>query len=268
MSFHYRFCGDDDGLPMILLHGSFASSRWWEPFLYILPGAIQAFAPDLRGCGLSEKSEGGYTISELSDDVWSFTQSLQLEDFDLVGHSSGGAIATEFALRHPDVVRTLILVDSAPIEGVFTPTETLMLLEQMRSDKELLRRALHVLMPTLDMAGATGKAENRVFFDSLVDDAYHMAPAAFSGVASALGQWNRFAEAKSLTLPTLVVWGDLDEIVNRDAVTRTLVAIPGANNLEVLKQVGHSPMIESPVVLAERIIDFIAEDHADYTENI
>jgi branched-chain amino acid transport system permease protein len=251
---------------MVLLHGSFASSRWWEPFLSILPRAIRAFAPDLRGCGFSEKPDAGYTIPELSDDVWSFTQTLRLEDFDLVGHSSGGAIAAEFTLRHPNVVRTLTLVDSAPIEGVFTPTETLRVLDQMRTDRKLLRRALRILMPTLDMSGTTGALNSREFFDCLVDDATQMAPAAFSGIADALGQWNRFAEAKDLTLPTLVIWGELDQIVSRDAATRTLIAIPGANNLETLKNVGHSPMIESPVVLAERIIDFISEDYGGYDE--
>jgi branched-chain amino acid transport system permease protein len=121
-------------------------------------------------------------------------------------------------------------------------------------------------MPTLDMNGTTGAVENNRFFQNLVDDASQMAPAAFSGIANALGRWNRFAEAKNLTLPTLVVWGELDQIVSLDDATRTLLAIPGASNLEMLKNVGHCPMIESPVALAERIIDFVAEDHDDFDE--
>ena len=70
----------------------------------------------------------------------------------------------------------------------------------------------------------------------------------------------------ALSLPTLLLWGSEDTIVDRDTTMRTLIAIPGAGNLEVLRGVGHSPMIESPVVLAERIIDFIAEDFAEYAE--
>ena len=50
----------------------------------------------------------------------------------------------------------------------------------------------------------------------------------------------------------------------RDAVTRTLIAIPGANNLEVLAGVGHAPMIEAPLTLAERIVDFVSEETDDY----
>jgi pimeloyl-ACP methyl ester carboxylesterase len=99
-----------------------------------------------------------------------------------------------------------------------------------------------------------------------VRDAQSMAPAAFSAVAQALDHWNRFEEVRRLSLPTLLIWGNQDTIVDRDAVTRTLIAIPGAGNLEVLRGVGHSPMIEAPVVLAERIIDFIAEEFEDYAE--
>ena len=61
---------------------------------------------------------------------------------------SGGALAIEFALNHADQLNTLILVDSAPVEGVFTPLETLIVLEKLKTDRHLLRQALAALMPT------------------------------------------------------------------------------------------------------------------------
>ena len=104
------------------------------------------------------------------------------------------------------------------------------------------------------------------FFNQLVTDAQQMAPAAFTAIAESLNHWNRFSDAKALTLPTLLVWGDQDHLVTRDAMTRSLIAIPGANNLEVMRGVGHSPMIEAPVGLAERLIDFMTEDYAEFEE--
>jgi pimeloyl-ACP methyl ester carboxylesterase len=112
----------------------------------------------------------------------------------------------------------------------------------------------------------SASSENQQFFDRILDDAQGMAPAAFTETAVALSRWNRFADVQRLTLPTLLIWGDQDVIVGRDAVTRTLIAIPGANNLEVLTGVGHAPMIEAPLRLAERIINFIAEETSDYEE--
>lgn len=266
LRFHLRTHGAPGGMPMLFLHGSYASSRWWEPLFDLLPDEVFAVAPDLRGCGLTgdpANSSALYAVEEQAADAAALADALDaavgFRNFDLVGHSSGGAVAIEYALNRPAALHTLVLVNSVPVEGVFTPLEAFVALEQMRGDRALLRRALAALMP----ARAT---EGDPFFDLLVEDAANMAPAAFTEVAAALNRWNRFAEARALTLPTLLLWGELDEIVSRDATTRTLIAIPGAANLEVLHGVGHSPLLEAPLALAERIIAFVAEDFAGYDE--
>ncbi len=267
MSFHYRTHGDLSGIPMLLIHGSYATSRWWEPFMALLPDEVYAIAPDLRGCGASTKSAAGYTIEEQAEDVWSFVETLGLREFDLVGHSSGGAIAVELALAHRHAASTLILVDSVPVEGVFTSGEVILLLEEMQRERVLLKQGL--LLMGLDRGTALddytkNNADAKQFIEQLVDDAAQMAPALFTAIAESLGRWNRFAEARYLTLPSLIIWGDQDQIVDREAMTRTLLAVPGANNLQVLRGVGHSPMIEAPLVLAECIIDFVTEDFQGY----
>ncbi|MCY3898639.1 MAG: alpha/beta hydrolase [Caldilineaceae bacterium] len=256
LTFNIRTSGNTDGVPLLLLHGSHATSRWWEPFFAILPDSIYAIAPDLRGCGQSTHSQDGYDIEDQAEDIAELIQSLALTDFDLVGHGSGGAIAIEYALRYSQRLRSLILVDSVPIEGAFTPLQGLQILSQMRDDRSMLRQALSTLFPSAPPPTMSEK-EFESFFERLVDDAASMAPAAFTAVAEALGRWNRLEEAHRLTLPTLLLLGTEDVIIERDAATRSLLAIPGASNLEILRGVGHSPMVESPVVLAERIIDFI-----------
>ena len=271
LRFHCRVQGDPDGPPLLLLHGSYATGRWWEPFLEVLPESLLAVAPDLRGCGLSDKPESGYAIEAQAEDIRQLVDVLGWRDFDLVGHSTGGAVAIEFALHHMDVLHTLTLVDSVPIEGVYSPPDTLELLAQMQprpGARSLLTRALALLMPSLNPAGQNtashGLADSpgASFLQALEEDASQMAPAAFTEVARAVSAWNRSADAGRLTLPTLLIWGELDTIVDRRATTRTLLAIPGANNLEVLRGVGHSPMIEAPIAFAERLIDFITQPDA------
>ena len=112
ITFNVRTSGSADGVPLLLLHGSHASSRWWEPFFAILPDSIRAIAPDLRGCGQSSHSQDGYDIVDQAADIAELVEKLALSDFDLAGHGSGGAIAIEYALRHRQRLHSLILVDS------------------------------------------------------------------------------------------------------------------------------------------------------------
>jgi pimeloyl-ACP methyl ester carboxylesterase len=264
MTFHCRTWGEDDGIPVMLLHGSYGTSRWWEGFATSLPAEIYSFAPDLRGCGRSSKTDSGYSIAEQAEDIASLARALGWDDFNLVAHSSSGALAVEYALNNPGKLSTLMLVDTVPVEGVFTPIDGYMVLEQMRTDRALLAEAMALLMPRLAAAVQRGEPAESALFETLVDDALDMAPAAFVDVAHSLSQWNRFADARQLTLPTLLVWGDQDVIVDREATTRTLIAIPGANNLEVMQGVGHSPLLEAPQRLAEIYVNFITQDFAGF----
>lgn len=264
LTFFCRAWGEPDGIPVLLLHGSYGTSRWWGRFAPELPEQIYALAPDLRGCGGSSKANNGYLVSEQAGDVAALVAALHWDDFHLVAHSSSGPVAIEYTLHHRSSLSTLTLVDPAPVEGVFTPLDGYLLLEQMKEDRALLAGALALLMPRVAANAERGDPADQALFAALVDDAQQMAPAAFVEVARGLSQWNRFAEARQLTLPTLLVWGDQDALVDRETITRTLIAIPGANNLEVLRGVGHSPMLEAPRRLADLFIDFITQDFDGY----
>ncbi|WP_298981542.1 alpha/beta fold hydrolase [uncultured Caldilinea sp.] len=264
LRFFCRSSGEEDGIPLLLLHGNFGTSRWWTPLFDALPEEVYAVAPDLRGCGGSDKPDVGYSIEEQASDLAALIEALRWEDFHLMAHSTAGAIAVEYLLTFPHDVESLTLVDPAPIEGVFTPLDGYLLLEQMKEDRSLLREALRMLMPAAPIDGA--HPEMVRFFEQLVEDASQMAPAAFTEITRSLAQWNRFADARLLTLPTLLIWGERDALVDRSTITRTLIAIPGANNLEVLRNVGHSPMIEAPVALANRWLDFLLTDYEAYED--
>ncbi len=247
--------GRSDGLPLLFLHASFATSRWWLPLFELLPDEMLALAPDARGHGCAAGAPPDLEIATLAADVGAVADALALADFDLVAHSAAAAVAIEYALNAPDRVRTLTLINPAPIEGAATPLEGIELLARMRDDRALLRQTLAGLLHPLPL-------NDGALFEQLVEDAAAMAPAAFTGWAEALGRWNRFDDVRRLTLPTLLIWGDADPIVDRATMTRTLVAIPGAASLEVLRGLGHAPMLSDPLLLAEKLVGFVTEDFA------
>ena len=127
----------------------------------------------------------------------------------------------------------------------------------MRVDRGLLSQALASIMPA--------RAPD-AFFQQVVDDAQGQAPAAFTATAEALDKWRLPPEALAqLRLPVLLMWGDRDQIVERDVQTRLLLSIPGANNLEIFRGTGHSPMLERTEGFAEALLAFIGQDFAGYS---
>lgn len=254
---HYRQLGDGPQ-PIVFVHGSYASSRWWLPAAGRLPADLYTcYLPDLRGAGQTTHTgdPGDYAVERQAADLVGFVDALELTNLHLVGHSLGAAIALTYAAGDASRVRSLTLVSTPSPTGTPTPPEAYELLERMRDDRGLLLQALATVMPA---------RPPDAFFQQLVDDAQAQAPAAFTANALALDQWRLPAGAlDQLRLPVLLVWGDRDQIVERPVQTQLLLSIPGANNLEVFRGAGHSPMLERPDGFAQALLDFIGQDFED-----
>jgi 3-oxoadipate enol-lactonase len=99
--------------PAVLLHATAEQSADWSAVAAALAASRPVYAPDLRGHGASDWP-GQYTMAAIITDVAAFFEALRLPPAIVIGHSLGGAAAYQFAARHPDRVRRLILEDPAP----------------------------------------------------------------------------------------------------------------------------------------------------------
>ena len=108
--------GPEAGAPVIFLHGNVSSARFWEETLAALPPAYRGLAPDLRGFGGSEALPVDATrgLRDFSDDLHALIDTLGLAAGDrrvhLVGWSTGGGIAMQYAIDHAERVASLVLV--------------------------------------------------------------------------------------------------------------------------------------------------------------
>lgn len=266
---------------LVLVHGNFASSRWWKPVLERLPPGFRAITPVLRGCvgttdttPATSEASTKFEIPQLSDDLFDFVRCLGLSRFHLVGHSLGGAIAMQFALDHPDRLRSLMLVSSAPASGLAAMREgssqsarmlrmwnpedashmgLLAMANRMHqafgTNRIMLRSALAAMMPTAPSRGPV--------FDVLLDDAACMHPDAVVGFFRGLHRWNIERELARLGAPTLVLAGGKDVLIARAALEQTARLLPRGEFVE-WPDVGHSPMLESPDAFARLIVEFSA----------
>lgn len=245
--------------PVLFVHGSFATSRWWMPATALLPpDAFTAYLVDLRGCGGSDRSDDadGFAVEHQARDIADVIEELALSGVHLVGHSLGAAIALTCATEHPHRLRSLTLVSTPSPDGTATPSEGYQLLAQMRADRALLTQALAAVMPA---------RPPDAIFQQLVADAAGQAPAAFTATAEALEQWRLSRERRGrLRLPVLLMWGDRDQFVERAVQNDLLLSMPGANNLEVFRGCGHSPMLERPEGFAQALLDFIGQEFEAY----
>ena len=247
---------------MVFVHGSVATSRWWQPAVAEIPedAPLACYLLDLRGCGKSERSDesDSYRITAQATDLAGFLEGLDLRAVHLVGHSMGAAIALSYVAQDATRVRSLTLVATPSPAGTPTPERGLVLLRQMQSERGLLVRALASTMPA---------RPPDAFFQQLVEDAQAQAPAAFTANARALATWRLPDEnLAQVRLPVLLMWGDHDHFVPREVQRQLLLSMPGANNLEVLRGVGHSPMVESPQSFVRILLDFVLQDFEGYAD--
>ncbi|RLC97640.1 MAG: alpha/beta hydrolase, partial [Chloroflexi bacterium] len=109
---YYEMMGQGD--PLLLIHGLGSSSQDWEMQLPELSSHFQVISIDLRGHGRSGKPPGPYSVSLLAEDTARLISELGLESVHILGISLGGMVAFQLTLDHPELVRSLVIVNSVP----------------------------------------------------------------------------------------------------------------------------------------------------------
>jgi pimeloyl-ACP methyl ester carboxylesterase len=240
------------GQPFLLLHGG-AGPQSVGAFAELLSDRRQArvitpthpgFAGTIRPAWLTDITGLAESYSRLLDD-------LDLTDVIVIGNSIGGWIAAELALRGSDRLSGIVLVDAVGIEVEGHPVADVFPL----SMDELSRLSYH------------DPARFRIDPDTLSEDqklgmaANRAALGIYGGRPAMVDPTLRERIAK-IAVPTLVLWGESDQIVDPDYGRAYAAAIPDAR-FHLLAGTGHVPQIEAPEQLLGPIGGF-----ADLTRGV
>lgn len=113
LNIHYRDEGNSQGPAVILLHGVASSLHTWDGWVEQLGDSYRLIRLDLPGHGLTGPDKNGYELDYMLDKIHKFMQRLRIQKAHFAGNSLGGYISWEYAVRYPQQVDKLILIDSA-----------------------------------------------------------------------------------------------------------------------------------------------------------
>lgn len=251
--------GAPDAPALLLIHGLGASTPWWDPVVPCLAGDYRVIRVDLLGHGRSTSPADGYDMPVQALGIGAALDKLGVERVAMVvGHSTGGYVATALAAQRPEAVSALTLIDTGPSPDADTSDSPLSRLLFTRVPGRLLWRLFTETIIRKSLSSAfTRPVEIPA---ALVDGTRAMTHHALAATARAsLGYIRQRPlpdRLSELRVPLLVIFGAEDRRW-RASSADAYRAVPGAR-VHVLPGVGHTPMYEDPQTTCALLTDFCA----------
>jgi pimeloyl-ACP methyl ester carboxylesterase len=246
---------------MLLIHGTAGSLAWWDPMIPALTQQQHVVRVDLPGHGRSAPVRS-YAVVAQAHRVSEVLDELSVDSVTVVGHSSGGCVATALAEQRPDIVPTVALINSGPTPDALAP--------QARINRLVSAPLLGRLIWTLRSDTSIRKGLNTAFTrpvdipDSIVNAVRNMTYQAFTTAPreslAYIAQRALPTRLASLDARLLVIFGTEDRRW-RSSSARAYNAVPDAR-VELLPGIGHTPMYEGAQITSELLLDFAASNHA------
>jgi len=231
---HYVTRGSGDK-KALFIHGNLANSLWWESTLAQLPADFEAVALDLPGSGATQETGVRHTMEYFAKLIDEFTELLGWQQFYLVGHSMGGGIAQLLAIRRPQKVLKLVLLNAMAADGFHTIIDNgLWRMEKAMQDKAFLTKAIRATAPM---------CRDEALLAKLIDSTTSASPQVFLEQPVTMHEANWMARLPEIRCSTLFLHGELDDFVPKAGSEKTAKAIPNCT-FKYLKNCGHSPMLE------------------------
>lgn len=269
---NYNVQGNPDGQTILLVHGGGDSQGTWQPWIDILGDTYQFITVDLPGHGLTDPLPySDYNSENFGKFLRSFIDELGLHDFIIGGHSFGGESVLHYMTRNPGKAKGLILVSS----GGYKPNA-----EQVGSEQELVSLADSWLgkkiLPYYGKREFTEEALTDYFYNtsvidsSLVDRMFDLSRYEKNRggplflVVNASKNYKHVNGIETIKVPTLILWGEFDHVVNTGLAKRFDKDIKDSK-LIIYNNIGHVPQNENAQQSAKDVDSFIRENFINKT---
>lgn len=239
----------DHNAPTVVFSNSLGTTfHLWDRILPYLPDGLRIIRYDTRGHGESDVPDAPYTMGALVSDAEAVCDACKVKDALFVGLSVGGMVAQGLAVKRPDLIRAMVLSNTAAKIGN----------AKLWQDRIDMVQA-HGMAPLADgvMARWFGPAFlNSAELPKWRDMLLATPPQGYAGVCAAIAGTDFFTPTSGLRIPTLGIAGSDDGATPPDLVRETVDLIPGSQ-FALMRRAGHLPCVEAPEEFAALLNDFI-----------
>jgi pimeloyl-ACP methyl ester carboxylesterase len=240
------------GQPILFVHGLGSSTRDWQRQVAYFSPHYRAVTFDLRGHGQSHKPPGPYTIPLFASDSARLIESLDLAPAHVVGISLGGMVAFQLAVDRPELLRSLVIINSSPELVLRTLKERWQAFQRLLIVRLLGMRKMGQVLGQRLFPRAEHADLRRLFVERWAENDARAYLASFRAV---LG-WSVTDRLPELRIPTLVVAADQD--YTPVAVKEAYVARMPQAELVVIEDSRHATPVEQPERLNQAIMAFLS----------
>lgn len=245
---HWREDGDPMGAPVVFANSLGTDLRLWDKVIPLLPPGYRYIRYDMRGHGLSDCPPGPYAMGTLVRDAERLLDALGVRDCVFVGLSIGGMIAQGLAVKRLDLVRALVLSNTAVRIGTAGMWQARIAAAKAGGLEALADGVMERWFSRAFRKGPELAGWRTMLVRTPLEG--------YTGCCAAIAGTDFYTPVSGLTLPTLAIAGSEDGSTPPDLVRETAGLIRGAE-FHLIRGAGHLPCVESPEAYAARLAQFL-----------
>ena len=246
----YQLDGDPEGSPLVLIHALGTDLRLWDKLVPLLPRGLRILRFSLRGHGLSDAPPAPYAMGALVRDAERLMDHLRITDAVIVGLSIGGMIAQGLAVKRLDLVRGLVLSNTAAKIGTAAIWQDRIAQIGAGGIESVADATMERWFAPAFRATPEARAWRNMVTRTTLDG--------YLGCCAAISGTDFYTPTSGLRLPVLGIAGSADGSTPPDLVRETTELVPGAR-FALIRDAGHLACVDQPQAYAECLTSFLRD---------
>jgi len=259
INLHYEIYPRSSAKQLTFIHGHLGSTRWWAPVLNEIKKQNlklntnldeSVVLIDFHGCGESDSPQNieNFTFETVIQDLNDLLLSLNLPEYNLIGHSAGGLIVLHLLAINPSQYKAGVMISPVGLHGLKFDDSLYPIYDKMVKNFEITKK---VIGSTIYMNDDTSDFFNQV----IAIDAYKGIQKLNSRFVDLLKNYSSEHITSNVRQKNLIIHGRNDHLLplkDSEELNQTLIH----SEIEIIENAGHCPIIETPLTIAQAILRF------------